>query len=742
MNFKNRVQLIPLFISLCTFFMGFGYAAFNSITGEITGTVSAEVPEGVFISNIEYNISTNVEIANSSYILNSTTLANNIDITENTTSFSIKYLVTVYNNSDSKVGYYGFICDQEFGDNAKIDVTVEDIERGDSLVVGDDIQFYVTISSKVDADLTEGVINSYINFVFSKQYEITYVDFNETTTYPTKVMEMEELNISFENNISDFEVRMGGILLTEGVDYQYSNYVFTISNVTSNLVIKNTSKYTITFVTDGGSAVSAMEVSTGEEYTLPIPTKANSVHMGWFVGSETGVRFPNSGTYNYSKDITLYSRWGIVYDRLANSEGTIYTFKTNDKYHNIQITADTEQGSLKMQVTGTDPYVAMYFVEGKTINANEYKYIVVGYQIPSAVNVPDAEMKMAAVPIAQDGSEEIYPAGYVRVSTVKNDEYLEAAVFDFSSQTNYRENCTAFRIDCYDGDTATVGAYNSIYSVEFYKTAEDAASAAEYIKTIKHSPRYTVNFNSMGGSTVASKNLRYGEAYGELPVPTRSTSEYPYVFLGWYTAENGGSKVFDSTIFNYNNDITLYAHWAINYSITRDIANGVVTFKQTGQNSTTITYDSTEGAYKLQVSGNAIDPFMTVEITGKDVPIDEGEYKYVVVAYRIPESLNLISTSIVMYPLLGIESTPIQYQGANPNLYCVVGYEKSDTHQSAAIFDFSQASAFSGVSWGVRIDYFSQATQGDYMYLYDVWYCQSAQDAENVAGYIRSISVN
>ena len=34
--------------------MGIGYASINSITGEIEGTVIAEVQSGVFITNIEY----------------------------------------------------------------------------------------------------------------------------------------------------------------------------------------------------------------------------------------------------------------------------------------------------------------------------------------------------------------------------------------------------------------------------------------------------------------------------------------------------------------------------------------------------------------------------------------------------------------------------------------------------------------------------------------------------------------
>ena len=49
---RNILLLFPILLAILL--MGIGYASINSITGEIQGTVIAEVQSGVFITNVEY----------------------------------------------------------------------------------------------------------------------------------------------------------------------------------------------------------------------------------------------------------------------------------------------------------------------------------------------------------------------------------------------------------------------------------------------------------------------------------------------------------------------------------------------------------------------------------------------------------------------------------------------------------------------------------------------------------------
>ena len=58
-------------------------------------------------------------------------------------------------------------------------------------------------------------------------------------------------------------------------------------------------------------------------------------------------------------------------------------------------------------------------------------------------------------------------------------------------------------------------------------------------------------------SRTTTKSVKYGATYGDLTTPSRSG----YTFAGWYTAQNGGSKVISSTTMNTAGNHTLYARW-------------------------------------------------------------------------------------------------------------------------------------------------------------------------------------
>lgn len=72
------------------------------------------------------------------------------------------------------------------------------------------------------------------------------------------------------------------------------------------------------------------------------------------------------------------------------------------------------------------------------------------------------------------------------------------------------------------------------------------------------SPLQRVTFNANGGSCEATTwDYTMGSKYGYLPNATRSG----YIFDGWWTAANGGSKVTASSSVTGYPTRTLYAHW-------------------------------------------------------------------------------------------------------------------------------------------------------------------------------------
>jgi len=94
-------------------------------------------------------------------------------------------------------------------------------------------------------------------------------------------------------------------------------------------------------------------------------------------------------------------------------------------------------------------------------------------------------------------------------------------------------------------------------------TSESEVDTLSTIELYAHwTPKtVTIYFDANGGNvSQTEKNATYGGTYGTLPTPTK---DY-HVFDGWYTNKDTsetGSKITDSTIIDFSESKTLYAHW-------------------------------------------------------------------------------------------------------------------------------------------------------------------------------------
>ena len=98
--------------------------------------------------------------------------------------------------------------------------------------------------------------------------------------------------------------------------------------------------------------------------------------------------------------------------------------------------------------------------------------------------------------------------------------------------------------------------------------------------------KYTVYFNSQGGSSVSSKTVTYNSTYGSLTTPSKTG----YTFGGWYTSASGGTKISPSTKVTITSNQTLYAHWTANTYTVGFNSNG-----GTAVDSIHVIYNSTYG---------------------------------------------------------------------------------------------------------------------------------------------------
>jgi uncharacterized repeat protein (TIGR02543 family) len=68
---------------------------------------------------------------------------------------------------------------------------------------------------------------------------------------------------------------------------------------------------------------------------------------------------------------------------------------------------------------------------------------------------------------------------------------------------------------------------------------------------------YTLSFNSMGGNSISSKVVTFGNTYGTLTSPSKSG----YTFKGWYTSSSGGTRILSTSTVATASNHTLYAQW-------------------------------------------------------------------------------------------------------------------------------------------------------------------------------------
>ncbi len=116
--------------------------------------------------------------------------------------------------------------------------------------------------------------------------------------------------------------------------------------------------------------------------------------------------------------------------------------------------------------------------------------------------------------------------------------------------------------------------------------------------------KYTITFDSKGGSSVDSITKEYDTEIGELPTPTKAN----YVFEGWYVDDTYETKITEDTLVL--EDTTYVARWVPVYNITYNANGG----KFSNNNSTNVI------KYALDIKNvEKISRTQNVDSTGKKI---------------------------------------------------------------------------------------------------------------------------
>lgn len=181
MTNKNTMLLFLLVIP--TFLMGIGYAAINSVTGEIDVRTTANVQSGVFITSVEpVNVDADDDFITSQikyYI--GTMMQSTVALSKTDSESDIQYKVTFYNNSTESSIFLGveYVEDyEEFYDNLGITFEISGMNIGDEIGPKETKELTIIFKYKDGVIAENNILNSYLNFKFGQPNRLVLANDN------------------------------------------------------------------------------------------------------------------------------------------------------------------------------------------------------------------------------------------------------------------------------------------------------------------------------------------------------------------------------------------------------------------------------------------------------------------------------------------------------------------------------------------------------------------------------------
>lgn len=147
----------------------------------------------------------------------------------------------------------------------------------------------------------------------AKTTSITFAGNTGTGTAPSNLTYTSGTSLALDSNTFTppaGQTFVGWSLSTNGALISSYNTPTDSASVTIYAIWSGVPKYTVTFNSQGGSAVNAIIVSSGGALSLPTPTRTGYAFSGWFTGA--GARVGDASDYtNYtpSASITIYAHW-------------------------------------------------------------------------------------------------------------------------------------------------------------------------------------------------------------------------------------------------------------------------------------------------------------------------------------------------------------------------------------------------------------------------------------------------
>ncbi len=320
----------------------------------------------------------------------------------------------------------------------------------------------------------------------------------------------------------------------------------------------NSKNITISFNSNGGSAIASISVTKGEIFTAPnVPTKEGYTFVGWYVDSALTEQWDFS-VDSATTSITLYAKW-------SSNAGKIVAFTNgviNGTDIEVVVGKDTDALSIETAVTldGNATWKLYYDILGQ---------IEIPTKIATQTNgkLNDGDNIFYIVSSTYDGTQ-VYT-----YKLVVHRQYLTSVEFKFMGKTvKTLEILTKSMIT--DSDVPTVEGYTiSDWTYAVGSENENWDFSTQKVQgfttlNAKYTPNtYTVTLDPNGGTlSSTTEEVTFDSTYS-LPVPTK----VGHTFKGWYFDGKQYTYASGSSLSPWSNaeDTTLFAKWEINtYKVT------------------------------------------------------------------------------------------------------------------------------------------------------------------------------
>ena len=378
---------------------------------------------------------------------------------------------------------------------------------------------YVAVCTKV----------GFINDLSTYTYQSATLNGTSTTITLSSTM------ISAIRNSGTFILNIGKYYPDGGVK---SNYHGT-TTLTAVSLSYELNAVSLTYNANGGTGAPASQVLTpGVAATLSStkPTRTGYTFLGWSTSSTATSATYNAGdSITISADTILYAVWRV--------NTYIITYNANGGTGSASQSVD--YGATWTSNSGSGFSRTGYTLNGWSLTADgEVHY---GLGAAQSVWSTTSDLTLYAVWAIQTYTITYNPGAngtgnaQTQTKTYNVSLTLKGAIF---TRPGYTQT-----------GWATSDGGSSTYALAASYTA-NAALTLYPVWTANTS--HTVYFNANGGSvSTASKSVLEGGYYGTLPTPTYGQKE----FKGWYTAEVGGNRITETSIFKETTNQTLFAHW-------------------------------------------------------------------------------------------------------------------------------------------------------------------------------------